>query len=64
MAKIVFVGEEEQAQEAEASLGDTAELFRLAERLSEAELEKIKRAITGWNDIAPDAPQNGPELPF
>lgn len=47
MAKIIFVedGEPQSQKPIEINAGDAAELFRLAERLSEAELERMKRAI-------------------
>lgn len=46
MAKIVFLEDgDQEEQEHEARAEDAAELFKLAERLSEAELERMARAI-------------------
>lgn len=56
MPKIVFLDETEQeTQEHEARAEDAAELFRIAEQLSEAQLEKVARAIA---KIAQEKPQN------
>lgn len=54
MAKIVFLDEQE-AQKHEASPQDTAELFKLAEQLSDTELGKMARAIAR---ISQENPQN------
>lgn len=56
MAKIIFLDEAEQdSEEHEARAEDAAELFRIAEQLSEAQLEKVARAIA---KIAQEKPQN------
>lgn len=55
MAKIVFLDEAEQdAQEHETRPEDAQELFRLGEQLSDAELERIARAIA---KISQEKPQ-------
>lgn len=56
MAKIIFLEEAERdSKEHEARGEDTKELFRLAERLSEAELERMASAI---NKMSQENPQN------
>lgn len=57
MAKIIFLDEtaEQESHEHEARAEDAVELFRLAEKLSEAELEKMAIAI---NKMPQENPQN------
>ena len=50
MAKIIFLDNDghQEPQEHEARAQDTAELFRLAETLSDTELERMARAISNF----------------
>lgn len=60
MAKIVFLDDmQPEPQEHEASPQDAAELFRLAEQLSEAELERMARAVA---KIPQEIPQNSAKI--
>lgn len=56
MAKIVFLDDAEQENhEHEARADDAAEIFRLAEQLSDSELERMAKAIA---KISQQKPQN------